>query len=268
MNRRILAVVVALALAIGGGLLVVNYARNADARAIAEESPSRVWVALQQIPSGTTLKDAQRTGLIAETNVAAKAVPKGSLQEINADNNALIALSDITPGEYLLGARFGDTPIGAKAIEVPAGMIAVSVALSDPARVGKFVTPGSHIALYQSYQIKDLRNTPEAKILNENSVHGTSLLLPDVQVIAMGDAPLAGQAAQPAQPAAEGQPVTAAGASGGYLVTVAVKPADAPLLIHGINNRQLYAGLRGPDVKIDISQEVTDLQLRDAVSGQ
>jgi pilus assembly protein CpaB len=265
MNRRILAIVVALALAVGGGALVVMYARNADARAIAAESPTPVWVALQPIPSGTTLKDAQRTGLISETAVAAKAVPVGALQEINADNNALLAMSDIAPGEYLLSGRFGATPVGTKAIEVPSGMLAISVALSDPARVGKFVTPGSHIALYQGYKIKDLRDTPEAKILNENDVHGTSLLLPDVLVIAMGDAPLAGQAAQPA---AEEQPATAAGASGNYLVTVAVKPADATLLIHGINNRQLYAGLRGSDVKLDSSLEVTDLQLRDAVTDR
>ena len=264
MNRRILAIVVALALAVGGGLLVISYARNADARAIAEASPSPVWVSQQPVPAGTTLKDAQRTGLIAETSVSSKAVPAGALQEINADNNALLATSDIPAGEYLLAARFGTTPQGTKAIEVPSGMLAVSLALTDPARVGKFVTPGSHIALFQTYTIKDLRDTPEAKILNENQVHGTSLLLPDVLVIAMGDAPLAGQAAAPP---AEGQPATAAGAAGGYLVTVAVKPADATLLIHGIANRQLYAGLRGSDVKVDPSLEVTDLQLRDAVTG-
>src|SRR5690242_1426208 len=263
MNRRILAIIVALALALGGGALVIMYARNADARAIAAESPAAVWVAQQPIPAGTTLKDAQRTGLIAQTAVSSKAVPVGALQEINADNNSLLATTDIAAGEYLLAARFGNTPAGTKAIEVPPGMLAVSVSLSDPQRVGKFVTPGSHIAIYQSYKIKDLRNTPEAKILNENDVHGTSLLLGDVQVIGMGDAPLAGAAAQPA----DGGPTTAQGASGNFLVTVAVKPADAPILVHGINNRTLYAALRGSDVKLDPSVEVNDVHARDAVGG-
>lgn len=265
MNRRILAIIVALALAVGGGALVIMYARNADARAIAAETPAPVWVAQQPIPAGTTLKDAERTRMIAQTAVSAKAVPVGALQEINADNNALLATTDIAAGEYLLAARFGNTPAGIKAIEVPSGMLAVSVSLSDPARVGRFVTPGSHIALYQSYKIKDLRDTPEAKILNENDIHGTSLLLPDVLVIGMGDAPLSGQGAQPP---ADGQPATAAGASGNYLVTVAVKPSDAPVLIHGINNRTLYGALRGSDVKVDPSLEVTDLQLRDAVGAR
>jgi pilus assembly protein CpaB len=265
MNRRILAILVAVVLAVGGGALVIMYARSADERAIAEQAPAPVWVAQKLIPAGTTLKDAQRTGLIAQTSVPAKAVPVGALQEVNADNNALLAVNDIQAGEYLLAARFSTQPAGTKAIEVPSGMLAVSLSLSDPARVGKFVTPGSHIAIYQSYQIKDLSDTPEAKILNENQVKGTSLLMGDVQVIAMGDAPLAGAAAQPVP---EGQSPTAQGAAGGFLVTVAVKPTDAPLLIHGIQNRTLYAALRGSDVQIDPKQEVTDLQLRDAVTSQ
>src|SRR4051812_37461343 len=183
MNRRILSVLLAVVLAVVGGALVLTYARNADARAIAAESPRKVFVAQRLIPAGTTLKDAQRLDLISQTAVAAKGLPAGALQAIGPDDNALLALSDVQPGEFLLTARFGTTPVGAKAIEVPSGMLAVSVELTDPARVGTFVTPGSHIALYQGYQLKSLKDTPEAKILNDNDVHGTSILLPDVLVI-------------------------------------------------------------------------------------
>jgi pilus assembly protein CpaB len=115
----------------------------------------------------------------------------GALQEIGPDNNALLALSDVQPGEYLLAARFGVTPVGEKAIEVPAGMLAMSVELSDPARVGQFVTPGSHIAIYATHGIKAMTDDEQAKAFNELDVKGTSALLPDVQVIAMGINPLA-----------------------------------------------------------------------------
>jgi pilus assembly protein CpaB len=256
MNRRILAVLLAVVLAVAGGALVITYARNADARAIAAESPTTVFVAQAVIPAGTTLKDAERLDLIAETAVAAKALPAGALETINADNNSLLALSDVQPGEFLLSARFGTTPVGAKAIEVPSGMLAVSVELSDPARVGTFVTPGTHIALYQGYQLKDLKNTPEAKIINENDIHGTSVLLPDVLVIGMGDSPLSA----PTQTSTDQTDAAANKKDPGYLVTVAVSPTDATTLIHGINNRVLYAALRGSDVKIDPNQEVTDIR--------
>jgi pilus assembly protein CpaB len=254
MNRRIVAVMVALLLAVGGVALVLMYAQNADARAIAAESPTTVWVSQEVIPAGTVLKDAQRTELIAKTTVAAKAVPAGALQSINAENNSLLALSDVQPGEILLASRFGSTPVGTKAIEVPSGMLAVSVELTDPARVGKFVTPGSRIAIFQSYKIKDLSDTPQAKIINENDINGTSLLLGDVLVIGMGETALAA-------PAQSDQP-QAAPATPSFLVTVAVSPKDATALIHGINNRKLYAGLRGGDVKVDPNLEVNDLARR------
>ena len=73
MNRRILAIALAIALAIGGGALVITYARNADARALAAETPARVYVAQKPIPAGTTLKDAERQEMLVETVVAAKA---------------------------------------------------------------------------------------------------------------------------------------------------------------------------------------------------
>lgn len=270
MNRRIIAVLAAVVLALVGGALVIAYAKTADARAIASAQPTTVWVAKKLVPTGTTLKDAQRTELIAQTQVAASAVPAGALQDINADNNAQLALSDVQPGEYLLSARFGTTPVGTKAIAVPAGMLAVSVELKDPARVGTFVTPGSHLAIYSSYKIKSLGDDPKSKAINDNDVKGTSVLLDDVQVIGMGDAPLAA----PANPAADdkksgtqdSKSKSATSEAASFLVTVAVTPEQATKLIHGINDYELYAALRGSDVKIDPNAAVNDMTIFKAVT--
>ncbi len=254
MNRRILAVVAALVLAVVGGALVIVYASNADERAIANAQPEKVWVAQQVVPAGTTLKDAERTDLITETQVAAGALPTGALQEITPENNSLLALSDIQPGEYLLGARFGTRPTGEKAIEVPSGMLAVSVELSDPARVGRFVTPGSHIAIYSSYRIKALGEDKRSQQINDNEIKGTSVLLDDVEVIGMGDSALMAPKNAP-----EDEEEVAAEPS--FLVTVAVKPDEAERLIHGINEYKLYAALRGSDVEIDTEASVNDMTI-------
>jgi pilus assembly protein CpaB len=255
MNRRVLAVFVAVLLAIAGAALVIIYAKNADKRAIAQAQPTTVYVAQKIITSGTTLKDAERTELLVKTQVAAKAVPAGALKTIDASNNALLALSDVQPGEVLLEARFGPTPVGAKAIEVPSGMLAISVELSDPARVGKFVTPGSHIAIYASYKIKSLGDDERSKIINENDVKGTSLLMDDVLVIGMGETALSAPktTTEDADKAQSRAP--------SFLVTVAVKPTDAPKVVHAINEYTLYAALRGSDVKIDPKSQVNDLSI-------
>jgi pilus assembly protein CpaB len=254
MNRRVLAIFVAVLLAIAGAALVIIYAQNADKRAIADAQPTTVFVAQKLIASGTTLKDAQRTEQLVETQVAAKAVPAGALKKIDPANNSLLALSDVQPGEILIESRFGSTPVGAKAIEVPSGMLAVSVELSDPARVGKFVTPGSHIAIYASYKIKALSDDEQAKIINENDVKGTSVLIDDVLVIGMGETPLSAPKASATEEDAQTQTPS-------FLVTLAVKPTDAPKIVHGINEYTLYAALRGSDVKVDPKSNVNDMTI-------
>lgn len=253
MNRRVIAVLVAVVLAVLGGALVINYVRSADARAIAAQQPVKVYVAQKLIPAGTMLKDAERTELFAETRVAASALPAGALQDVTPENSSFLALSDIQPGEFLMSARFGDTPVGEKAIEVPSGMLAMSMELSDPARVGKFVTPGSHIAVYATHKIKLFGTDEKVKAFNDLDVKGTTVLLPDVQVIGMGDTPLAApqQAAK-----AEGDQQNAAP---GFLVTLAVSPEDAPRVAHAINDYTLYAALRGPDVKVDAKSGTDDV---------
>jgi pilus assembly protein CpaB len=44
-------------------------------------------------------------------------------------------------------------------------------------------------------------------------------------------------------------------------MTVAVTPADAVRLVHGINTGQLYAALRGTDAKVDLGKVVTETSL-------
>jgi pilus assembly protein CpaB len=257
-GRRILAIAAATVIALVGALLVLIYARGADARAVEANTPTTVYVSTATVPAGTSLKDAQRQKLIAETQTAAKAVPAGALTTIDETNNALLALTEIPPGQYLLNSGFGETPVGQKALQVGAGKLAVSVQLEDPARVGTFVTPGSNLTIFMTYKLKQLDDSPEAEVFNEQEVKGTSVLLENVKVIAMGEASLT-----PAQkPAAEGEEEEEqANTAPSFLVTLEVTPEQATRLVHGINNYVLYAGLRGADVKVDPRLSTNDLTI-------
>ncbi len=258
MGRRVIAILAAALVALVGVAAVLMYARGADQRAIAAQQPADVYVASKAVSSGTMLKDAIRTGAITKTSVAAKGLPAGALTRVTDSNSSLLALTDIQPGEFVLSGRFGTTPAGTKAIEVPAGMVAVSVQLSDPARVGTFVTPGTRIAIFDSYQIKAIGDDEKSKTLNEAGVKGTSILLDDVLVIAMG-----GTALTPGQNSTPKEGEAAPAAAPSFLVTVAVSPKDAARLVHGINTGQLYAALRGADVKMTGVPRVDDLNLFD-----
>jgi pilus assembly protein CpaB len=262
MGRRVVSIFAAALIALVGVAAVIMYARGADARAVAANQPVAVYVSKAAVPASTTLKDALRQGLIVKTQVAAKAAPAGALSEVTDQNSNLLAVTDIAPGEYIQAARFGTTPTGTKAIEVPSGMVAVSVQLSDPARVGSFVTPGTHIAIFDSYKIKAIGDDPKAKALNDADVKGTSVLLDDVLVIGMGDAALNPGQAGDTDAKAEDK-AAQSGAAPSFLVTVAVTPQNAARLIHGINNGTLYAALRSADLKVGSVPRVDDLNLFD-----
>jgi pilus assembly protein CpaB len=242
-GRRIIAITAAVLLAIVGVVAVVLYANGADQRAVASAQPRTVFVSAQAVPAGTTLNDSIAGRLIVETTLPAKSVPAGALTAVTDENKNLLALSEIAPGEYIQSARFGTTPQGSQAIRVPIGQIAVSLTVSDPARVGTFVAPGSHIVLYDT--VAGATATGGAAPVQA----GTHVLFEDVLVIAIGSTALT-----PPQPTGQ----ATAAQQGGTLVTLALTPEQAPRLVHALQSGSLYAGLRGSDVKIDTALVVTE----------
>lgn len=251
MGRRILAISIAVVLALVGAGLVLIYASRADERAIADASPQPVYVVAEPVASGTTLKEAIAQKQLIPTQVAAKALPIGALQTVDESNSNLLAITDLPVGTYALADSFGLKPVGEKAIDVPAGQLAVSVQLEDPARVGSFVRPGSHLAIFATYTpvTKDSSatsgETPDAA--EGSQVRATTVLLDDVLVIAMGNTSLT-----PASPPTGEQQGQSKQQAASFLVTVAVSPHNAARLIHGISdsNYTLYAALRGDDLSI------------------
>jgi len=247
MGRRVMAVLAALVVGLIGVGAVLLYAKGADVRAVRDQKPQTVLIAAALVPSGTSAADAVAKGLIVPTQVAAKGVPVGALSKVDDATGKLLALSDIAPGEFVVARRFGTTPMGQKAIQVPDGQVAVSVALDDPARVGAFVTPGSRIVIYLTYAPGDAATgaASQAKV--------TRVLLDDVLVIAVGSTSLTPSTSNDSQKPASN--------TGAIAVTVALPPAPAVRLVHGIQTGKLYAALRGTDTKTSVGQVVTDSTL-------
>ena len=109
--------------------------------------------------------------------------------------------------------------------------------------------------LYDTYR-------PVAKTRSDSSdtpaatMQATQVLLDDVLVIAMGEASLTPTTAT----TPEGEEAPTAPVPGA-LMTVAVTPADAVRLVHGIQTGSLYAALRGTDAKVDLGKVVSEATL-------
>ena len=244
MGRRIIAIGAALVVAMLGVVGVVVYAQAADGRAVAGQAPQTVFIAKAEVPMGTTAADAVNQKLIVSENVIAKGVPQGALKTVTADIAKLVATSSILPGEIVLASRFGALPSQAKTQIIPAGKIAITVSLGDPQRIAPFLTPQSHIVIFDTLGGK-------AAAGSAATPQETRILLADVEVIGVGS-----QTSQPAPTAAPGaeQP-----ASNVALVTVAVSPADGQLLVHAIQTGNLlYGGLLGTDIKVNPKSVVND----------
>jgi pilus assembly protein CpaB len=198
-----------------------------------------VFVAAKMVPSGTSASDAVAQGLMVSTRAAAQGVPAGALSKVDTSNGKLLALSDIAPGQYVFASAFGTTPLGQQAISVPSGEVAVSASLPDPAHVGTFMTPGSHIVIYDTY--------------GQDPNKQTLVLLKDVLVIAVGSTSLA------APSPASGQASAAAASS--VLVTVALAPNSATRLVHAVQTGSCYASLQGTNAMASLGQVVTNATL-------
>jgi pilus assembly protein CpaB len=179
MGRRTLLLVVAALIAGLGTTMVFMYVRGVDARANEQFDTVKVLRAVEAISPGEAMESAQAAGKIEMGTVAQGSLLEGASTSV-AELSDQVALTTIYPGEQIIAGKFG-APGEQDVLTIPDGMIAISVNLTDPARVAGFVTPGAEVAIFVSAQPEE-RNGEETKPLPDF----TRLLLPRVQVIGVG----------------------------------------------------------------------------------
>ena len=180
MGRKKVLLVIAVLVAALGATLVVLYVRGIESRATAEQRPVNVLTATGQIEAGESMVDAQAAGKVdlapwPTSKVMPTAV--GSVDGLEGQ----VALATIFPGEQIVPEKFGD--VGDQdTLTIPGGRMAVSVELTDPARVAGFVNPGSEVAVFMTGEPELTRPDGSTVPLPEIS----KLLLSRVEVIGVG----------------------------------------------------------------------------------
>ncbi|MDQ4052610.1 MAG: Flp pilus assembly protein CpaB [Actinomycetota bacterium] len=158
-----------------GATLVFLYVRGAETRAEEKFDTVDVLVATQQIEAGEATNASYASGKIALKAVPRDQVLPGATADGQAFND-LTALNTIYVGEQLIPEKFG----GASEVEaetslpIPKGNMAISINLSDTARVAGFVNPGSEVAIFMTGAV------------GASAEDSTRLLLDRVTVIAVG----------------------------------------------------------------------------------
>jgi pilus assembly protein CpaB len=174
-----------------------------------------VLIAKKTITEGTTGAAAAAEGALATTIVAADSVAVGALSDI-APVAGEIALAPIYPGEQILAAKFGKAG-DSSALSIPDPQtMAISVSLGDTQRVDGYVVPGSAVAVYLT------------------AGNQTRLLIPRVEVIAIGTRTLVPSSGQSTSASSD-------------VVTFAVSAAQAQQLIYAQSTGALYLALLTKD---------------------
>lgn len=148
MDRRRILLLSAVLVAGLGTVLVLLYARAADDRAEERFGTSPVLTVVAPIEAGEALDDALAAGKIERADVARGSVLPTALSDASSLTGT-VALTTLFPGEQVIPERFGDTaPTGPQLLIPDGGELALSVNLTDPARVAGFVSPGSEVGVF------------------------------------------------------------------------------------------------------------------------
>jgi len=150
MNRRLIGIVLAVALAGVGTFLLVNYVRSAEDRALAGEETVSVYVLDDRVASGESADVLANRVRIEEIPV--KVRTEGSVASLT-DLTGRVAAVDLLPGEQLTADRF-IYPAELEtfgSVEVPEGMLEVSISLSPQRAMGGQLIPGQLVAVVASF---------------------------------------------------------------------------------------------------------------------
>lgn len=147
MDRRRILLVVAVLVAALGAALVFLYVKGADTRAEARFDTVDVLQASAVITPGEKIEDAQAAGKLTIASVPQDALLDGAQQTTEALVGT-VALTTIYPGEQIIANKFGSSAGIQSSLQIPEGKMAISVNLTDPARVAGFVNPGSEVSIF------------------------------------------------------------------------------------------------------------------------
>ena len=177
MRRKIVMIVAAVLCGIAGTALLVNFVRGAESRALEGEQLVTVYVANQRIPSGTSAATIATSGWIEQTQVPVKVRPADAITD-PAQIEGKVAATDILIGEQVLAGRFiepQDFDARPSTIEVPEGMVEITIPAAPERVLGGLVAPGERIMIIATFAAENVNN-------DDTVFEGEDVELPDVVV--------------------------------------------------------------------------------------
>lgn len=236
-NRRVLILVVAVALAAVTAFATFSYASSADERAQKGTELVEVFVVKKEIAKGFSGDKALDDGYIGKTRMPRKFYPAGAL--VNAQTiRGKVAVAPLAAGLAVVQSAFVEPRVARESFaqRIDAGSVAVTLSVSDVQGVARLVVPGDRVNLLVTMgDDKD----PNGKM--------TGTVLQNIEVLAVGDTTEL-QPGEQAPETPEGQAGKARTTQSG-LITFSVPSIDAERVVHASAVGTIHMTLVPPDFK-------------------
>jgi pilus assembly protein CpaB len=249
MARRSVLLTVALLIALVGTALIVLYVQGIDKRATAGQELVEVLTATDTIDAGESVSAAMEAGKFEKRQVRRDDMVDGALSSTGSISD-LVSLGTIYAGEQVIAPKFG-TLGDTEGLIIPDDKVAISVELSDPARVAGFVNPGSDVAIFISAD--PIKKMPDGS--EETLPPYTRLLLPEVQVIGVGTSSISSKTTTTDEGAQIVEEVPRA------ILTLAVDQKQAEKIIYAARNAEISFALLSDKSKVSDGAGVTATDL-------
>lgn len=221
MNKRAIAALAAVALAVVGIFLLVNYANGANARAYDGAELKSVLQVSEPIAANT--KAADIAGKVNTIKLPRAAIAKGAIKDL-AEVAGLSATVDLQPGEQLLLSRFDDGTAKTETkapSDIPKGMQEITISMAAARAVAGTLKVGDLVGVIASYQTKEGDGV-------------TQLIRNRVLILRLTTPPVA----QDAQPD-----------GGSQLISLAVGTRDAGKIINAIEFGKVWLSKQNADTE-------------------
>jgi pilus assembly protein CpaB len=214
-----------------GATLVFLYVQGVEAKADEAREVVQVLGATEVINAGETADEAIASGKIDLIDVPRENLIDGYISDTSS-LTGLVALTTIYEGEQIIPQKFGAEG-SQEAITFPKGSMAVSVQLSDPARVAGYVLPGSEVAVFMSGGAAEGTAAGAAVAAGDF----TRLLFPKVEVVGVGSTTLTTATTTDESGAQTTEEIPRT------ILTLALSQAQAEKLIYAQGHGELVLGL-------------------------
>lgn len=248
MGKRIIGMAMALVLAAVGTLVLVAYVQGAEARALAGEKTVEVLVVDQGVPMGTLA--GSMAGSVRPERVPVKILPDDAVADLGT-LDGMVAAVDLVPGETVLASRFVD-PATLSSVEVPSGLLEVTVSLTPERALGGHLAAGDTVAVLASLQA-DVDESEDETAATSDEIDSTHLVLHKVLVTRV-QRPVVSNAQQGSTTQAD---TGESAPQGDLLVTLAVTAPSLETVVFAAEHGSLWLGQEPDDAPEDGTRIVT-----------